>query len=63
MAPYKIINKKALILKFITIIDTKMGLFEITQYSDNKMMAITNLVETTYLVRYYQPKDIIHDQG
>ena len=44
-------------------IDTVTGWFEVTQYRDKKSMTITNLVETTRLVRYPCPVDITYDQG
>ena len=39
------------------------GWFEVAQYSDSKSMTITNLVETTWLVRYPWPVEITYDQG
>ena len=37
--------------------------FEVMQYRDNKAMTITNLVGTTWLVRYIWPVDITYDRG
>ena len=54
IGPYKIRRKgkEALILKFVTMIEPVTRWFEVTQYSNKKAMTITNLVETTWLVRY-----------
>ena len=42
-------------------IDTVNIWIEIMQYNDRKAMAITNLVETTWLVRYPWPVEITYD--
>ena len=63
--PYKIgrKGKEPLILKAVTMIDHFTRWFEVTQYSDKKVMAIANLVETTWLLRYPWPVEIMYDQG
>ena len=37
--------------------------FEVTQYSDKKLMTIAKLVETTWLVWYPCPVEITYYQG
>ena len=37
--------------------------FEITKYNDKKAMTIANLVETTWMVRYPWPVEIIYGRG
>ena len=44
-------------------IDTVTRWFEITQYNDKKVMTIENLVETTWLVQYLWPVEIMYDRG
>ena len=44
-------------------IDPVTGWFEVTQYRNKKAMKIANLVETTWLVRYPWPVDIMYDRG
>ena len=44
-------------------IDPVTGWFEVTQYINKKVMKIANLVETTWLVRYLWPVEIMYDQG
>ena len=44
-------------------IDPVTGWFKITQYDDKRVISITNLVETTWLVRYPRPTEITYDQG
>ena len=44
-------------------IDLVTGWFEVTQYSNKEAMTIMNLVETTWLVRYPWPVEIMYDQG
>ena len=39
------------------------GWFEITQYNKNKSMTIADLLETTWMVRYPWPVEIMYDQG
>ena len=56
-------GKEHLFLKFITMIDIVTGWFKVTQYSDEKAMTITNLVETTWLFRYPWPVEITFDRG
>ena len=48
IGPYKIRieGKEPIILKPVTMIDSETGWFEITQYSNNKVIVIANLVET-----------------
>ena len=36
---------------------------EITQYNDKKAMPIVNLIQTTWLVRYNWPVEIMYDRG
>ena len=55
-------GKDALILKVVTVIDPVTGWFEAMQYRDKKSMTVTNLVETTWLVRYHWPLYITYDQ-
>ena len=57
IGPYKTRRKGKdhLILKSVTIIYAITKWFEIMQYSNKKVMAILNLVETTCLVRYPWP--------
>ena len=38
------------------------GWFEVTQYIDKNLMAIANLVETTWLIRYTWPVEIMYGQ-
>ena len=63
ICPYKIhiTGKEPLILKVVTVIYPVTGWFEITQYSNKKVMTITNLVETMWLVRYPYPVEITYD--
>ena len=63
IGPYKIHRKRKqpLLLKSITMIGPVTAWFEITQHSDKIAMAITNLVETTWLVRYPWLVDITYD--
>ena len=65
IGPYKIRRKgkESLILKSVTIIYPVNGWFEVTQYRDKKPMTITNLVETTWLVRYPWTVEITYDRG
>ena len=44
-------------------VDPVTGWFEVTHYNDMKDMRIANLVETTWLVRYQWPVEIMYDQG
>ena len=44
-------------------IDPITGWFEVTQYSDKKVITIANLVETTWLVCYPWPVEIPYDRG
>ena len=44
-------------------IEPVTGWFEITQCSKKKDTKITNLAETTYVVKHPWPVDIMHDQG
>ena len=43
-------------------IDHVTGWFEITQYNDNRVISIENLVENKWLSRYPRPMDITYDQ-
>ena len=52
-----------LILKYITMVESITGWFEIKKYNDKKVTRITNLEETTYLVRYTWPVGITYDRG
>ena len=54
IGPYKIRRKgkELLILKSVTMMYPITGWFEVTQYSDKKLMTIASFVETTWLVRY-----------
>ena len=65
IGPYKIRRKgkDPLILKTVTTIDPVTGWFELAQYSNKKAMTIANFVETTGLVRYPWPVDIMYNQG
>ena len=56
-------GKYTLFLKAVTMKDPLTGWFAVTQYRNNKAMTISNLVETTWLVRYPWPVDITYDQG
>ena len=62
--PYKIRIKikYPLILRAVTVIEPVTWWFEVMQYRDNKAMTITNLVGTTWLVRYIWPVDITYDR-
>ena len=53
--------KNPIILEYITMMDRVTGWFEVTQYSDKKLMGIYKLVENTWLVRYPQPVEITYD--
>ena len=44
-------------------IDPVMGWFKITQYDDKRTIAISNLVETTWLTKYPRLMEIMYDQG
>ena len=44
-------------------IDSVTGWSEVTQYRNNKAMKIANLVETTWLVQYPRPVEIMYNQG
>ena len=44
-------------------IEPVTGWFEVTQYSNKKATTITNLAETTWLVRYPWPVEITYDRG
>ena len=44
-------------------IDPVTGWFEVRQYSNKKTMTIANLLETTWLVWYPWPVEIMYDQG
>ena len=44
-------------------IDPATRWFKLTQYNDNKVMTISKLVETTWLVRYPRPVEITYNQG
>ena len=44
-------------------IDPVTGWFEITEYSDNKSMTISNLVATMWLVWYIWTVEFMYDQG
>ena len=61
---YKICRKgkEPLISKYFTMIDPVTGWFEVTQYRNKKATTIKNLVETTWLVRYPWPVDIMYDR-
>ena len=54
IGPYKISRKgkDILTLKSVTMIDPGTRCFEITQYSDKKLMTIVNLEGTMWLVQY-----------
>ena len=39
------------------------GWFEIKQYSEKKVMMIVKLAETTWLVQYPRPVEIMYDRG
>ena len=41
---------------------TVTGWFQITQHNNKRDIPITNLVETTYLYRYFIPMEIKYDQ-
>ena len=64
IGPYKICRKgkEPLISKDVNMIDPVTGWFEVTQYRDKKATTIENLVETTWLVRYPWPVDIMYDR-
>ena len=64
IGPYKIRRKgkETLILKSVTMIDPVTGWFEVTQYRDKKEMTIADLVETTWLVRYPWPVEIMYER-
>ena len=55
-------EKETLLLNNVTIINTFIGWFEITQYNDKKVTVIENLVETTWLFRYIYSVQITYDQ-
>ena len=55
-------NKVTLHIKAVTMIDTIMGWFGITQYNNKNVITITNLVETTWLTRYPWPNENTYDQ-
>ena len=65
IGPYKILikGKEPLILKSVTMIYPITRWLKVMQYSDKKAMNITNLVETTWLVRYPWPVEIVYDRG
>ena len=44
-------------------IDPLTGWFEVTKYRNKKVMTIENLLETTCLVWYPCPVDIMYDHG
>ena len=48
-------NKYSLNIKDVTMIDPETVWSKITQYDDKQAIAITNLVETTWLTRYHRP--------
>ena len=64
IGPYKISRKEkqTLLLKAVTIVNPVTGWFEITQYVDKKEITIANLAETTWLVRYLWPLEIMYYQ-
>ena len=55
--------EKTLILKKIVMLDHITKWFKITQYINNKEMTIVNLVETTWMVLYPPPVEIMYKQG
>ena len=65
IGPYKILIKgrSPIILNCVTIIYPVNGWFEITKYNNKNAMKIENLVETTCLVRYSWPVEIMYDRG
>ena len=56
-------QKEYLNLKAVTMIYPVTGWFEVTQYKNERVMEIANLVEITWLSRYPRPMDITYDQG
>ena len=62
---YKISRKikEPLFLKAVTVIDPVTRWFDVTQYSDKKVLKIAKLVETTWLVRYPWQVEIMYNQG
>ena len=44
-------------------IDPITDWFEVTQYNNKKVMSIANLVETTWLVQYPFPEEIMYYRG
>ena len=56
-------RKETLNIKSVKMIEPVTGWFEITQCSKKKDTKITNLAETTYMVKHPWPVDIMHDQG
>ena len=63
IGPYKIRRKWKEPIKSVTTIDLVTMWFEKTQYSDNKAMTITKLLETTGLVRYPWIGESMYDRG
>ena len=63
LGPYiiRIKGKEPLILEAVTMIYPVTGWFEVAQYSNKKVMTITSLVETTWLVRFLWPVEITYD--
>ena len=57
----RIKGRDNLILKSVTMIEPITGWFRITQYNDKKSMTIEKLVETTWLVQYPWPVEIMYD--
>ena len=53
--------KNNIILKAITMINPVMGWFEVTQYGDQKVATITNLLKSTWLTRYTWTWKITHN--
>ena len=54
-------RKDTLILKYVTMIDTVPGWYEITQYNNKKVIPIGNLAETMWLIRSPWPVEITYD--
>ena len=56
-------NKENVNIKSVTMIDSVIGWFKITQYDDKIVISIAYLVETTWLTRYPRPTEITYEQG
>ena len=59
----KKVRERKLNLKDFTMIDPVTWWLRITQYNDQIVLSITNMVETTWLTRYPRPMEIMYEQG